>query len=313
MNDKLEHLKKLLITASSLIDNKKYDEAIQSLLAIESSFPNIANIRWLIGTAFTHKGNYFEAIKSYSDAFKLNANLPFIEFKKDNIEFQLSDIPGSNSCVIFLKELYDDIYGLRKLDLKPNEIVIDVGANIGSVSIFLAKKYPNQKILAFEPCKKTFQKLLKNLETNFVTNVEAFNYAVSGDGRDLTLLNSPTDSGMANAFLSTELKKRAIRDYGFTAEVVPSKTLDQIFLENKIQECSFLKLDCEGAEFEIIKNTKVLDNVKNLAAELHITSELGAPQPKSKEVSDAFWQLIVNNCRFPPNLGIASIVHVAIE
>ena len=117
MNDELEHLKNLLIKASSLIDNKKYDEAIQSLLAIEPSFPNVANIRWLIGTAFTRKGNYFEAIKSYSDAFRLNANLPFIEFKKDNIVSKL-DLVSREEFEALKKILEKQELKIKKLTKK---------------------------------------------------------------------------------------------------------------------------------------------------------------------------------------------------
>ena len=48
-------------------------------------------------------------------------------------------------------------------------------------------------------------------------------------------------------------------------------SLEHIFNQNKIQYCDFLKMDCEGAEFEILINTKklVLKKIRLIAGELH--------------------------------------------
>ena len=51
--------------------------------------------------------------------------------------------------------------------------------------------------------------------------------------------------------------------------IVKSKSLFDIFSENNIQECDFLKLDCEGAEYEIIDSltSEFLNKIKKYAIE----------------------------------------------
>ena len=53
---------------------------------------------------------------------------------------------------------------------------------------------------------------------------------------------------------------------------VKSKSLHDIFSENNIQECNFLKLDCEGAEYEIINSLspEFLSKIKKSAIEYHL-------------------------------------------
>ena len=52
-------------------------------------------------------------------------------------------------------------------------------------------------------------------------------------------------------------------------ETVPSLSLDEIFTKYAIERCKLLKIDCEGAEFEILSRTKVLDRVEHLRGEIH--------------------------------------------
>ena len=308
-----EQIKRELIAASKLIDCGDYLAALNKLMLLEKVAPPIANIRWLIGHVNTRMNDSTQAIANYTLAYRLNPQLPYLEFKDNEIEFQISDVLGSDACVLFLKELYEDSYGLKELNFGSQDIAIDIGANVGFVSIYLAKKYPNLKILAFEPCKNTYHVLRENLSKNKIENVETFNFAVSGNGRNLSLLKAPNNSGMANAFLTEKLKKKALNKYNFTIEETRSKTLDSIFRENKINHCSFLKLDCEGAEFEIIENTKVLDKIDNIAVELHIQDSESIKNTSSKDISDDFWKLINESTPSPPNLRVSSIVHVAVE
>lgn len=50
-----------------------------------------------------------------------------------------------------------DNYDFDSIDFKERDVVIDIGGNIGMVSIYLAKKYPFLKIYAFEPVIQNYQ------------------------------------------------------------------------------------------------------------------------------------------------------------
>ncbi len=67
---------------------------------------------------------------------------------------------GTPSCVF--TELQRDDYGLEQIYLSKDDIVIDIGANIGMFSIYVKKKF-NCKVIAFEPVPLNFEHFKKNI------------------------------------------------------------------------------------------------------------------------------------------------------
>ena len=88
-------------------------------------------------------------------------------------------------------------YLSRTAILREGDIVVDIGAHVGVVSIFLAKKYPFIRVYAVEPEPTNFECLRRNIELNGAWNVIAINKAVSGDGQERTLY--VPESGSARA------------------------------------------------------------------------------------------------------------------
>jgi FkbM family methyltransferase len=165
--------------------------------------------------------------------------------------------------------IHNDLYGLSGINFEEGDIVIDVGANIGFISIYIAKRFPFLKILAFEPLPENFENLLRNIQVNHVHNIRAINKAITRDGRQLEMIvNYTNNSGGGTACL------RDMRLPGHTYRTVNSVTLDDVFREEGIEKCKLLKIDCEGSEHEILMNTKVLNRVEYLSGEFHINENL---------------------------------------
>ncbi len=164
-------------------------------------------------------------------------------------------------------ELMKNEYGLDEIEFQPGDVVLDVGANTGIVSIYLAQLHPEIIIHAFEPVPATYARLLANLEANGVTNVIPHNLAITADGRPLELHLTPNNSGAATAYLTRPYAN------GHTHIQVPSTTLRAFMAANDIEWITLLKIDCEGAEYEILTDTAVLQRVDYLVGELH-TNEL---------------------------------------
>lgn len=141
--------------------------------------------------------------------------------------------------------------------------IIDVGANIGAFSIYAAKKYPQSKIFSFEPDKKNFDKLLKNISVNGICNIQCFNLAIGKTNGKILLYS--VEGGDFGTVLSSTVRK------GLKSTEVESRTLDKILEDNKIEYCDLLKMDCEGAEYDIIFNTKreIFDKIKLISIEFH--------------------------------------------
>jgi len=145
-------------------------------------------------------------------------------------------IDAATIMVVFLKKDYGVI--------PDNSIVVDIGANIGVFAIYAASTARNTTVYAFEPAKDSFDCLLRNVKLNGVERVvHPFNLGVSAkkEKRKLFLASlSPFHS----------LYSRSINQEFISINCI---SLNDILEQNKIDRVDVLKVDCEGAEFEILR------------------------------------------------------------
>lgn len=197
--------------------------------------------------------NRAKILKNNILVYKFRNGLKFsIENAKN--KFESSGMATITEIIIYKN------YNPPGFEIKENDIIIDIGANIGIFSIYSSLNAKKGKIYAFEPFKKHFSKLNKNLRLNNLANVKTFNLAVGKKKGKRDFFVSETHTG-AHSLL--ENKDTRIKT---TVEVIGLK---QIFEENKIKECDLLKIDCEGGEYEILYSTpkKILDKIKKIALE----------------------------------------------
>jgi hypothetical protein len=81
----------------------------------------------------------------------------------------------------------EDSEMLYKL-VKNNDVIFDIGANIGWYSIHLSKKLTGANIYSFEPIPETFSKLKRNVELNKMDNINIVNIAFSDKVQHLTYM-----------------------------------------------------------------------------------------------------------------------------
>jgi len=148
---------------------------------------------------------------------------------------------------------------------KSNPYFIDCGANIG-VSVFYFKHlYPQSEILAFEPEPAIFNLLVKNIETNYLTNITTINSALSNTGENKTLLSDGNDS--SKLLLNDKIAIQTQNNY-----VDKIVTCDQLskYLDRQID---FLKMNIEGAEIFVLKEIgSGINNINETVIEYHYFS-----------------------------------------
>jgi len=148
----------------------------------------------------------------------------------------------------------------RGVMLQDGWAIVDIGAGLGDFTAYAAQRSPHGCVYAYEPFPESFALLQQNLELNRLRNVVVRPYAVA-DVAGKQYLNV----GMAEAVQHTTTQS------GAQTIEVPAITLDQLFDDQRLTACDFLKLDVEGAEYPILLKADdgTLRKIKRLALEYH--------------------------------------------
>jgi FkbM family methyltransferase len=141
--------------------------------------------------------------------------------------------------------------------------VIDIGAGLGEYTLYSACVV-GTKVFAFEPFPESFALLQENLQLNDITNVQAFEAAIGSQSGNLIL---DLSSGEPLQFQSAA-KQASANQYSLS---VRSISLADVFDRSGIESCNLLKLDCEGAEYDILLKAmpSVLEKIEHIVMEYH--------------------------------------------
>ncbi len=142
---------------------------------------------------------------------------------------------------------------MRKLKLK-NPTILDVGACIGMYSICYSKIYKNSTIYSYEPVKKNYKELKKNILLNNLKNIYINNIGLSDKKKNIKI-------GIPDKKIHLRYSKN-INDGLFSIfsnkkkYLVKLITLDSFIKEKNIKKIDFIKIDVEGAEYQVLKGAK---------------------------------------------------------
>ena len=173
-----------------------------------------------------------------------------------------------------MEQLYHKLYNRRFFDdefrIGENDTVIDIGGYIGSFAIPAARFARKGTVYSFEPSPDNFAQLEKNLALNHVANVKPFNLAVASTDRKITLFLDNMNPASNNIYMrgGTQVERDAV-------------SLPTFFRRHGIERCEFFKIDCEGAEYEILMNLDPshLGRIGKIACELHEPIYYGVTDP----------------------------------
>lgn len=153
-------------------------------------------------------------------------------------------------------------YEQASTELENGWNVIDVGAGLGDFTICVAQRYPQSRVYAYEPFPESFALLEENLALNDIQNVHAYPYAVGSQDGTLELRFISSEA-VQHTTTSTEQESDTLE--------VQSITLERILSQHALDVCHYLKMDCEGAEYDILLNaaSEVLRRIENVCLEYH--------------------------------------------
>jgi len=138
--------------------------------------------------------------------------------------------------------------------LQPGMTFVDVGANVGFFSIPAAKKIEAGTVLAFEPHRWTYERLVENARLNEVTNLQAFRSALGDyEGEAVLHVNAAGKDGLNTMGRPTHPDSEVVG-----TEVVSVAALDDFLRRKSIYSVDVMKVDVEGAELFVFRGARQL-------------------------------------------------------
>jgi FkbM family methyltransferase len=167
------------------------------------------------------------------------------------------DIKADHNIEQICQEIAHDYYDTERVIFENGDVVLDIGAHVGVFSCWLAKLHPQIHVYAYEAVPATFEYL--KLNTADLPNVTAYNLAVDVKP-EITIQHKPELAYCSSAHYGKDV-------VGAQEIKVKAISLDEILASH--DKVKFLKLDCEGSEWDLLLESKLLDKVEYIGMELH--------------------------------------------
>ncbi len=188
-------------------------------------------------------------------------------FKNSRCDFTVDKLKWAENTKILLyvsTYLYSEVYSTDKYEkeeinfliktLKNGDVFIDIGANAGIYTVVASKLVGKDgQVFAFEPSKREYELLLRNIKLNKLINVKPLKIAISNyNGTTNFLVAAGKDTGtntLASKFYSNQIKLERI-------EKVPVYKLDDYLEQLHINKITGIKIDIEGHDLFALEGMK---------------------------------------------------------
>ena len=216
-------------------------------------------IPYYISSFFTLNSGIQNRGVLYRLVLKLPLDRPFHIALKNGIQFSAVTLMD----VWTLKEtILDRVYEKAGVPLQKGWTVVDIGAASGDFTVWSALQVAPGRVVAVEPYPPSLDLLEENLRLNLVDNVSVYEGAVASQN-GTSQLNLVTGEAVQHSTASAMSSNGQM--------VVETLTLGDLFGRNAIDTCDYLKMDCEGAEYDILFHCdpQTLKKIARICMEVH--------------------------------------------
>lgn len=173
----------------------------------------------------------------------------------------------------FLKSYIDKYSNLSK-------IALDIGANLGFHSIYMAKKF--RQVHAFEPQRLIYYQLCGNIYLNRAENVYAYNLACYSDSCKMQCPANKQDQGLLLGLTENGINYDVLKDTGGVRFEKAQDGIEAITIDFlNFKDVGLIKIDAEGADLHIMKGAKetIKKNKPVLLFETHCATGIYTDTP----------------------------------
>ena len=212
-----------------------------------------------------------------------------LKFPNSSIEMHLSG-PAEDRSIIGTISYQDGYYEPHLVValsrwISSSSTCLDIGANLGAISLQLSKIASNGHVYSFEPASTTFKYLTQNITANNIKNITAYKMGVSDKTQDL-ILNYINDLSGCSFVLGGAIAAPADEASTAKREPIHCIAIDDWVAQNNLPKIDFIKLDTEGMELAALRGAENLlrRDRPDLAIEFHPHTNDGFGHGSSKEL-----------------------------
>jgi FkbM family methyltransferase len=176
-----------------------------------------------------------------------------IQRKDVSYEVDLSE--GIDLSLYLFGNFQNYITSNKFFSVPKTAVILDIGANVGSMALRFAQLASQGHVYAFEPTRYAFAKLMRNLSLNpelarRITPVQVF------------VSDQASPNPRINAYSSWKVDGSAEKKHPLhggavkSAESVSATTVDEFCLKNRIQNVDLIKIDTDGHEFHVLRGAR---------------------------------------------------------
>ncbi len=176
--------------------------------------------------------------------------------KRNGINYEVDLAEGIELSLYLFGNFQKHIFKNNFLKIEPNFTIIDIGANVGLMSLPFANAVPQGKVYSFEPTFYALERLKKNisLNTDLENRIEVINSFVSEKSSvnpnivafSSWKVNGEKDDNNHPVHLGTPK----------ATDGVPALSLNDFVNQRQLQKIDFIKIDTDGHEYEVFKGAK---------------------------------------------------------
>jgi FkbM family methyltransferase len=134
----------------------------------------------------------------------------------------------------------------------PDDICLDLGANVGMITLALSVLAPNGHVYAFEGSPETTLALHETIRFNGLANVSVANVVVGRPSEAVKFFDMP-DVRSSSHYLPVDVTRQVTAVWQNTSQVLATKSVDQLVDDLNLQRLDFIKIDVEGAELDTLQ------------------------------------------------------------
>lgn len=192
-------------------------------------------------------------LNAYHKILRIVKNLPdhdvIIEFYGGKAKVWNPSRSGMGRSLFLNKTFEPAVTNWFIENIKSGMTVFDFGADMGYYTLIFSKLVGNNgTVYAFEPIEWAYERIKENIELNKILNVITFNFALFDSNGDAMMTNPGDQSVITTNYKNLQKNTESI--------CIKTRIFDDIVNEKKIKKIDVVKIDCEGAELNILLGMK---------------------------------------------------------